>query len=325
VPNAIALRQLNKSFGSKIAVRDLDLAVPQGALYGIIGPNGAGKTTTIRMILSILFPDRGDIEVLGARSALDAKDRIGYLPEERGLYKKMKVGAFLSYMGKLKGCEGPTLDRRVSQWLERVELADVERKRCDELSKGMQQKVQFIAAVLHEPDLLILDEPFSGLDPVNMRLLRELILAEHRRGATVLFSTHVMAQAEQICQHIIMIHDGRKVLDASLAEIRNTNTPRSLWFEPLDGAADPAAVRRIPGVAAVEPHAGAWEITFDGADPTQIMRRLVETMPAARVELRRPTLEDIFVGIVTGGGEEAARLRAAVADAPHAGNAGGHV
>jgi ABC-2 type transport system ATP-binding protein len=315
VASAIALRQVTKTFGAKTAVRDLDLEVPQGALYGIIGPNGAGKTTSIRIMLSILFPDRGEVEVLGHRSALDAKDRIGYLPEERGIYRKMKVGAFLAYMARLKGRQGPGVARGVRQWLERVGLAEVEHKRCEELSKGMQQKVQFLAAIVHEPDLLILDEPFSGLDPVNMRLLRDLVLEQHERGATVLFSTHIMVQAEQICQQVIMIHDGTKVLDATLAEIRNAHALRALWFEPLDSRADLAPLRSLPGVAAVTPHGGAWEIALgDGTSPAEAMRAVVAAVPAARVELRRPTLEDVFVEIVTdataAGAEDAARLRA---------------
>ncbi|HSK08739.1 MAG TPA: ATP-binding cassette domain-containing protein, partial [Vicinamibacterales bacterium] len=170
MPDAVVLRNVRKTFGETVAVRDLDLVVPEGALYGVIGPNGAGKTTTIRMILSILFPDSGELSVLGRRSALEAKDRIGYLPEERGLYKKMRVAEFLLYIARLKGMDGAALSRQVDAWLERVGLAGVGRKRCEELSKGMQQKIGFIAAVLHRPDLLILDEPFGGLDPVNQRL-----------------------------------------------------------------------------------------------------------------------------------------------------------
>jgi len=319
VADAIVLRNLNKSFGTKVAVRDLDLTVPEGGLYGFIGPNGAGKTTTIRMIMAIMFQDHGEITVLGRKSALEAKDRIGYLPEERGLYKKMKVGAFLNYIGRLKGDERADLPQRVRGWLERVGLQDVENKRCEELSKGMQQKVQYIAAVLHEPDLLILDEPFSGLDPVNMRLLRDLVLEQHRRGATVLFSTHVMVQAEQICEHIIMIHDGLKVLDASLSQIRGSHTPHSLWFEPLDGAADLAPLRRIPHVADVVRRDGAHEIVFAaGAQPAAVMRAVIEAVPAARIELLRPTLEDIFISMVAAsdgkGDEDANRLRDALRD-----------
>jgi ABC-2 type transport system ATP-binding protein len=317
VSEAIALRGVTKTFGDKVAVRDLDLDVPEGALYGLIGPNGAGKTTSIRMMMSILFPDRGEVRVLGHASALEAKDRIGYLPEERGVYKKMKVGDFLAYMARLKGCSGHGLPRLVHQWLERVALPGVENKRCEELSKGMQQKVQLVAAVIHEPQLLILDEPFSGLDPVNMRLLRDLVLEQHRRGTTILFSTHVMVQAEQLCDHIVMIHDGRKVLDGTLAQIRSTHDPRTLWFEALDPQADVRRLAELDGIAAVERSAAAWEITLaEAAEPGAVMRRVVETMAPARLELHRPTLEDIFVQIVAGGGggseQERARLRAAL-------------
>jgi len=170
--SAIQLSGITKRFGDNVAVRDFDLTVPRGALYGFIGPNGAGKTTTIRIILSILFPDSGEVSVLGHRSALEAKDRIGYLPEERGLYRKMRAAPFLAYVARLKGQDGPEVSRRVDSWLERVGLGGAARKRCEELSKGMQQKLQFLAAIVHEPELLILDEPFSGLDPVNARLLR---------------------------------------------------------------------------------------------------------------------------------------------------------
>ena len=313
---AIALQGVTKSFGDKIAVHDLDLEIPEGALYGIIGPNGAGKTTTIRMIMSILFADRGTVRVLGHESALDAKDRIGYLPEERGVYKKMKVAAFLEYMARLKGAEGHGLRARVSRWLERVGLAGVEHKKCEELSKGMQQKLQFVATVLHEPDLLILDEPFSGLDPVNMRLLRDLVREQHERGATILFSTHVMVQAEQLCDHIVMIHDGAKVLDSTLAAIRNAHAARSLWFEPLDPQADMSPIRSLPEVRAVRREGSAHEVTLvDGAEPAAVMQRMVTALPAVRVELHRPSLEDVFVSIVAGSAaatEEETRLREAL-------------
>jgi ABC-2 type transport system ATP-binding protein len=317
--DAIVLRGVGKSFGSTVAVRDLDLVVPEGALVGVIGPNGAGKTTTIRMILSILFPDRGELSVLGHRSALEAKDRIGYLPEERGLYKKMRVGSFLAYMARLKGGDGPDLHRRVRQWLERVGLGEVEGKRCEELSKGMQQKVQFVAALLHRPDLLILDEPFSGLDPVNQRLLRDLVLEENRRGATVLFSTHVMVQAEQLCDHVVMIHHGDKVLDETMGGIRRRFDPRTILFEPLDPAADVAPLGGVAGVDAVRRDGQSCEVAVaEGSDPAAVIRGLAAAVPAARIEIRRPTLEDVFVSIVTGApaaaSEDGARLREALRD-----------
>jgi ABC-2 type transport system ATP-binding protein len=317
--DAIRLRKLSKTFGETVAVSDLDLVVPNGALYGVIGPNGAGKTTMIRMILSILFADSGDLEVLGRPSALEAKDRIGYLPEERGLYKKMRVGDFLTYMGHLKGMDGPGLSRDVHSWLERVGLGEVERKPCEELSKGMQQKVQFVAAVIHRPDLVILDEPFSGLDPVNQRMLRDLVVEEHRRGATVLFSTHVMTYAEQLCDHVVMIHRGRKVLDQTVAGIGETYDPRSILFEPLVPAADLAPLRAIPGVVGISRDGTGWNIALDAtASVASVIPAVVAAVTPARIEVRRPTLEDVFVSIVAGGaaaaGDDEARLRAALRD-----------
>jgi ABC-2 type transport system ATP-binding protein len=296
---AISLSGVTKTFGSTVAVDDLELSVPMGALYGFIGPNGAGKTTTLRMIMSILFPDRGELSVLGRPAAIEAKDRIGYLPEERGVYRKMKVGAFLIYMARLKGVDDVS-PARVAAWLDRVNLGGVQDKKCEDLSKGMLQKVQLIAAVLHEPDLLILDEPFSGLDPVNMRLLRELILAEHRRGATIMFSTHVMVQAEEICNHIVMLHKGRKVLDEDLPSIRRRHDPRSLIFEPFDREANADPLERLDGVAHVTRDGAAYRIDLrDGADPVRVMRLVADAIPPARLEVHRPSLEDIFIGLVT--------------------------
>jgi ABC-2 type transport system ATP-binding protein len=322
MPDAIVLRGLHKTFGDTVAVRDLDLVVPQGALYGVIGPNGAGKTTAIRMMLSILLPDRGELSVLGRRSALEAKDRIGYLPEERGLYKRMRVGQFLAYMARLKNADGPDLRARITAWLDKVDLAGVEHKRCEELSKGMQQKVQFVAAIIHEPDLLILDEPFSGLDPVNQRLLRELVDAEHRRGATVLFSTHVMVHAEQLCDHVVMVHRGDKVLDDRLGEIRARYDPRNILFEPLDPAADVASLSALPGVARVRRDGAVWDIALaPGASSAAVIQRVAAAIPPARVELRRPSLEDVFISIVSAasaGGDDA-KLRAAIRDDGDAG------
>ena len=327
VDDAITLRNVTKTFGSTTAVAGMDLSIPSGGLYGFIGPNGAGKTTTIRMIMSILFPDSGELRVLGRASALEAKDRIGYLPEERGVYRKMRVSGFLNYMARLKGLTDADVARRVPQLLERVGLEGAERKRCEELSKGMTQKVQIIAAIIHQPDLLILDEPFSGLDPVSTRLLRDMILEEHRRGATVLFSTHVMPQAEEICEHVVMVHRGRKVLDESLATIRRRSDVRKIYFDPLDPDAD---VSPIGSLAEVErlgrsDDGHAHEIRLvEGSDPAAAIRRIAGAVPPARIELARPRLEDIFVGIVAG--ERASvdserELRAQLRDADAAGAA----
>jgi ABC-2 type transport system ATP-binding protein len=320
--DAIVLRKLTKTFGETTAVRDLDLVIPQGALYGLIGPNGAGKTTAIRMMLSILFPDRGELTILGRSSALEAKDRIGYLPEERGLYKKMRAGDFLAYIARLKGADGPDLKQRVRGCLKRVDLAEAESKRCEELSKGMQQKLQFAAAVIHQPDLLILDEPFSGLDPVNQRLLRDLVLEEHRRGATVLFSTHIMVHAEQLCDHVVMIHKGKKVLDETIAGIRAQFDPRSILFEPMDPDADLRPLEVISGVAAVRREGAAWDLMLEErADPGAVIRAVTAALTPARIEVRRPTLEDVFIAIVEDtasvAGDERTRLRAALRDNGH--------
>jgi ABC-2 type transport system ATP-binding protein len=311
---ALVLRDVRKSFGATRAVDGIDLTVPQGALYGVIGPNGAGKTTCIRMIMSILFPDSGELSVLGRRSALEAKDRIGYLPEERGVYRKMKVGAFLIYMAQLKGMAHDQAAARVPRLLEGMNLPGTETKPCEDLSKGMLQRVQFIAAVIHQPDLIILDEPFSGQDPVSVRLLREHIVNEHRRGATVLLSTHVMANAEEMCQHVVMIHQGRKVLDEPIAGLRRQFDRRTIHFEPLDPRADPSKLCALPGVERVDAKGEGYTVVLtEGTDPAGAIARLASAVPPARVELARLRLEDVFIGIVSGGaaGSDAARaLRA---------------
>jgi len=297
---AIILDGVRKTFGPKVAVEHLDLSIEQGGLYGFIGPNGAGKTTTIRMIMSIIFPDSGRLSVLGKASAVLSKDRIGYLPEERGVYRKMRVASFLAYMGRLKGLDpGPDLRSRIADWLERVGLEHAASNRCEELSKGMQQKVQFIACVLHEPDLLILDEPFSGLDPVNMRLMRDLFFEQHRQGCTIIFSTHVMHQAEQLCDHIVMINHGKKVLDDAIGSIRDRFDPRALVIEPIDPGVGPETIERITGVELVRSEHAALEASLsEHADPDEVLRTIVQRIQVRRIELKRPSLEDVFVRMV---------------------------
>jgi ABC-2 type transport system ATP-binding protein len=317
--SAIELRDVTKTFGQTVAVKDLNLTIPRGGIYGFIGPNGAGKTTTIRLIMSILFPDSGDISVLGYPSALEAKNRIGYLPEERGVYRKMRAGAFLNYIASLKGARGSDLNKRISAALERIGLGGIERKKCEELSKGMLQKVQIIAATIHQPDLLILDEPFSGLDPVSTRLLRDLILEENRRGATILFSTHVMPQAEEICEHAIMIHQGRKVLDEKLAAIRSQFDPRTIEFEPLNPNIEVSAIAQLPGVEQVDRNDSGYKVLLvEGTDPAEMMHRLINTATPVRLELSRPRLEDVFLRLVSTTAEsveERQKLRANLAQA----------
>ena len=303
--DAIRLGAVTKTFGAMTAVDSLDLRIPVGAMYGFIGPNGAGKTTTIRMLMSILFADSGDLEVLGHGSALEAKDKIGYLPEERGVYKNMKVGVYLKFIARLKGVAPRLIAARIEDLLERIQLPEVAGKNCEELSKGMQQKVQFAAAIINEPELLILDEPFSGLDPVSMRLLRNQIVAEHERGATILFSTHVMPQAEEICDHVIMMHKGKKVLDDPISAIRGQYETGKIVVEPLDPTEDTRGLTKIRGIETIQMRDGLIELHLtEGTDQARVMRRVTQAIGVARLELSRPRLEDVFVRLVAGQGDE---------------------
>ncbi len=234
--DAITISGVSKRFGGVVAVDDLDLSVPRGSLYGFIGPNGSGKTTTLRMIMHILLPDSGEIEVLGERGTRAAHDRVSYLPEERGLYKRMTVRRLLRYYGALKGARQPELDREIDAWLDRLGLSAWLDKKVEALSKGMAQKIQFIAGVLNRPELLILDEPFTGLDPVNAEVVKDAVLDLRKAGTTVVFSTHDMSVAERLCDRIFMIFRGRKVLDGTLDEIQFDLRPR---YDPgADGGRD---------------------------------------------------------------------------------------
>ncbi len=309
MPDAIEIKGAEKRFGATHAVRNLNLCVPQGSLCGFLGPNGAGKSTTIRMIMSIIYPDQGEIRVLGG-SALQAKDRIGYLPEERGIYRKMRVAEFIAYIARLKGVDSRGLDTRIRTWLDRIGLPGVERKKCQELSKGMQQKVQFLAAIIHEPELLILDEPFSGLDPMNAVLLRDLIREQHQAGRTIIYSTHALPQAEEVCQRLFLINHGVKLLDATMDEIRERFDPRTIRAElssdacdrDREAAAAVASVRDIPGVETVTAGGEGLELMLaDNADPRAIMRSLLDAWPFRSVELRRISLEEVFIRLVRSG------------------------
>ena len=306
---ALEVRGISKAFGNNRALDDLNLVIPRGATYGLIGPSGAGKTTAIRVIMSILFPDSGSMTVLGTSSALDAKDRIGYLPEERGVYRKMKVRAFVSYIGWLKMGERSRIDARATQLLSRLGLADAMNKKCEDLSKGMLQRVQFAAAIVHEPELLILDEPFSGLDPLSVRVLKEIIADEQRRGATIIFSTHVMAHAEELCEQIVMIHKGRKVLDEPMSGLRRQYDTRTIRLEPLDAATDLMALKLVAGVERVQlTDEGCDIVLAAGTDPAAAIRNIAGTVAPARIELARVRLEDVFIRIVGGGpGSEESR------------------
>jgi ABC-2 type transport system ATP-binding protein len=308
--NAIELHGIDKAFGVTRAIDGLSLVVPRGATYGLIGPSGAGKTTAIRMIMSILFPDSGSLRVLGHSSALEAKDRIGYLPEERGVYPKMRVRAFVSYIGRLKSPDRDKIEARAAQLLARLGLAEAMNKKCEDLSKGMLQRVQFAAAIVHQPELLILDEPFSGLDPLSVRVLKELIAEEQRRGATIIFSTHVMAHAEELCQQIVMIHKGCKVLDEPMSGLRRLYDVRTIRLEPLEATADLMVLKSVPGVERVQLTDEGCEIGLSaGTEPTNAIRNIAAAVAPARIEFARRRLEDVFIRIVGGsaGSEESRR------------------
>ena len=290
----LILEHVTKSFGEFTAVDDLSLQVRPGRVFGLIGPNGAGKTTTIRMIVNITVPDSGTIELLGQRMNTTLQDRIGYLPEERGLYKKMKVGEQLRFFAELKDLRGAEANKRIDEWLERLELSAWKEKRTKELSKGMQQKVQFITAVIHDPDLVILDEPFSGLDPVNVDLMKETILEQKAKGKTIILSTHQMEIAEKLCDDVCMINRSHKVLDGRLREIRRSFSRNAvaLQFEGSDGLLNDPAL-----VANIRQHGEDTEVLLaPGASPQTLLKRLVESgVSISKFELVEPSLHDIFI------------------------------
>lgn len=291
---AVRLRGITKRFGDHTAVDAFDLEVPRGSLYGLLGPNGSGKTTTIRMIMGILHPDEGTVELLGAADADDTRRRrVGYLPEERGVYRKMKVIDFLVFMGEIRGVPRAEGHRRAGDWLDRLGLPDWADRKTEDLSKGMQQKVQFIATVLHRPDLLILDEPFSGLDPINQDVLEEIVREFHRRGTTILFSTHLMDQAERLCERVCLISRSRKVLDGRLRDIK-VSERRGVVAVAFEG---PEAWLDGPGVSRREAVGDAIHLLLtDDADPQAILRRgLAAGAEIRRFELVEPRLHEIFV------------------------------
>ncbi len=284
---------IHKVYDEKVAVDNLSLSVPRGVIYGIIGPNGAGKTTTIRMIMNITIPDRGEIRFDGKPISDAFKSRVGYLPEERGLYKKMTCEEVLLYLADLKGASKADVAGRIGHWLERMELSDYRDKKVEELSKGMAQKLQFISTILHEPDIVVLDELFSGLDPVNTELLKDVILDLKRNGTTILFSTHVMEQAEKLCEYLCMISKGHKVLDGSLSDVKNRFGTNSIHVQ-YEG--DGAFMKGLAGVEAVREFPTYSELRLaDAADGNAVLARIIEQVSVRRFEFKEPSLYDIFI------------------------------
>ena len=301
---AIVLEGVSKSYAGHAAVRDLTLSIPRGGAYGILGPNGAGKTTTLRMVMNIIAPDTGAIGILGRPASQSGRDRIGYMPEERGLYPRMVVEEQLLYFAVLKGVPRSEAARRIPPWLERMGLLEWRKRRLNELSKGMQQKAQFVATVLHDPDVLILDEPLSGLDPVGVNLMRDVFVELRRQGKTVVLSTHQMETVERLCDSIALIHRGRKVLDGPVREVRRRYGKDTVV---LAYEGDGAFLAGLPGVRTVSDFGRYVEIRMaDGADPQAILREASARLRVSRFEVVEPSLHDIFVEQVTAAGEEAA-------------------
>jgi ABC-2 type transport system ATP-binding protein len=293
VNDAIRLADVTKRFNGVTAVDRLTLAVPRGSIYGFIGPNGSGKTTTLRMIMNILLPDEGRIEVLDSSTSVAARDRVSYLPEERGLYKKMTVRRLLRYYGQLKGRSVAELDPPISEWMTRMGMQGWDDKKIETLSKGMSQKVQFVAAVIARPELLILDEPFSGLDPVNAESLKDAVLEMRRRGTTVVFSTHDMGTAEKMCDRIFMIFRGRKVLDGTLEDIQAQYGFDTVRLRTAAGA---QALSGIPGVDTINDYGQLQEVRLS-CDAQRFLQQLAARTPVHHFEITRPSLHDIFVRI----------------------------
>jgi ABC-2 type transport system ATP-binding protein len=290
----LILDHVTKRYGEFTAVNDLSLKVRPGRVFGLIGPNGAGKTTTIRMIVNIIVPDTGRVELFGQSMTSAMQDRIGYLPEERGLYKKMKVGEQLRFFAELKGLRGNEANGRIDNWLRKLQLSDWKDKRTKDLSKGMQQKVQFITAVIHNPDLVILDEPFSGLDPVNVDLMKETILEQKAAGKTIILSTHQMEIAEKLCDDVCMINRAHKVLDGRLREIRRSFSRNAVALQ-FEGDAD---LLNDPELVASRRQAGddVEVLLVPGASPQALLKRLVDAgVVITKFELVEPSLHDIFI------------------------------
>lgn len=285
---------VTKRFGDFTAVEELSFDVRAGRVFGFLGPNGAGKTTTIRMIVGITIPDEGTIDLFGKRMSSDLQNRIGYLPEERGLYKKLKVADQLRYFAELKGLYGTAAEKKIDFWLERMGLSDWKKKKTSDLSKGMQQKIQFISTVLHDPDLLILDEPFSGLDPVNVEFMIDVLSEFRSREKTVIFSTHLMSTAERLCHDILLIDRSHKVLSGSLREVKESYGTDLISFR---GSGADAVINDRTLVAKVVSNADDLELHLaDGVDPQRLLKMLIEHgANVTRFEVTEPSLNDIFI------------------------------
>jgi ABC-2 type transport system ATP-binding protein len=301
--HAIRLEGVRKAYSGHVAVHGLSLAIGRGSVFGLLGPNGAGKTTTLRMVMDVLRPDEGTIEILGRPADRAGRDRVGYMPEERGLYPRMLVEEQLLFFAELKGVSRSDAARRLEVWLERLGLREWKKRRMLELSKGMQQKAQFIATILHDPDILILDEPLSGLDPVAADQMRDVLLELRRQGKTLVLSSHQMETVERLCDSIALIHRGHKVLDGGVAEVKGRHGSNTLV---LAYEGDGAFLAALPGVARISDFGRYVEVQMtDTADPQAILHEAAARLRLSRFEVVEPSLHDIFVQEVTARGEPA--------------------
>ncbi len=298
---AVSIQHVRKSFGPKVAVADVSFEVYAGEVFGLLGPNGAGKTTTIRMLLDLFKPDSGAIQVLGGGMTPARRDRIGYMPEERGLYPHMKVLDCLIYLGTLKGLNRKVAKERAMAYLERLELADQHKTKIEALSRGMTQKVQVIAAILHEPDLLIIDEPFANLDPVNAQLVRDIILEMRAQNKAIMMTSHQLNLVEKFCDRIALIHDGRVILQGTVADVRRQFARNVLYLHGTGTLTDNGH-GDVPGVSHIEQRtASDWYLTLDsGVDPQRVLQHLLQRdgFTVDRFEVSMPTLDEIFVQVV---------------------------
>lgn len=291
VESVVSIKNVHKSFGARVALEDLSIEIPQDSIFGLIGPNGSGKTTTLRLILNIYQPDEGEVWTLGKQGFRSANDSIGYLPEERGLYRKMKVGSQLKYFAQLKGMPGSVIDAAIEFWLERMGLTTCRHMRVEQMSKGMAQKIQFIAAVIFKPRLVILDEPFSGLDPVSLDLVNGVVHELRASGVTIVLSTHDMAVAERLCDHVVMLHRGHKVLDGSIQAIRQQYGQDKIH---LGFSGRREQVERIAGVESINPMGRLMEVSYLGS-PQVFLKELMTQGEITHFELANPSLHDIFL------------------------------
>jgi len=291
--DALQIENISKRFGDFYAVKHLSLNIPEGSIYSLLGPNGAGKTTTIRMVMNIIIPDEGSILVLNEKMDDRMKNRVGYLPEDRGLYPKMRVGELLLFLAELKGIRRQEARNRIDDWLNRFDLSGWKQKKVEELSRGMQQKIQFIATVIHRPDLIILDEPFSGLDPVNTKLFKDIMMEMKEQGRTIIFSTHRMEQVEMISDNICLINKAEMVLEGKLSEIKQRYGKNTVI---LDYDGDASFIRTLPGVEKIDDYGKFMEIKMkERSDPQDILDKSVGRIRIKKFEVREPTLNAIFI------------------------------